>query len=292
MKNRAACRKLSIFLSFLLIFILASFCLISCNRSSEPSKEYIDYTKDNNFEVEHTTYLANPDAEEIDQYGAEIYAPKDNYPKYGFIFYVGTFIDSECYLYLSNALAKKGFLVIVPNTSVGMTYTNYEEQTKVVTMKYIKEYSDVKFFIGGHSQGGGAALRFSVEEESSILGTIFMSPLCYEEHDVVLDNGETVKTFDTLVNSNLPTLLLVAAQDRVLTSAQKADAVSRMSKNNTNISIDPGSHMSFSEWDDEATLSFFYGDGDGITAEGKAHQKELTIQYSLEFIYNVIGIEK
>ena len=283
MKNRATLNKLSVVLIVVFIFIFSSFCLMSCNKKA--GKKYIDYTKNNEFEIEHTTYVSNPDAEESEQYGMEIYCPKDNNPKYGLIFYVGTVIPAEKYNYLSTALAKAGFLVIIPNVSFNMTYGYYEEQTVVISNKVLKDYSDVQFFIGGHSQGGGAAMRFSTDNQSKILGAIFLSPLCYSDLDT--DDSKY-----GLSNSNLPALLLEAQGDCVLNASQKSDAEERMPQGVERHVIDPGAHMSFSEWEDDATLSFFYGDGLGITEEGKALQKTKTIEYIFGFIYKVIGIEK
>ena len=283
MKNRATLHKLSVVLIAVFILIFASLCLMYCNKKAE--KEYIDYTKDNEFEIEHTTYIANPDAEESEQYGMEIYCPKDNNPKYGLIFYVGTIISADKYSYLSFALAKAGFLVIIPNVSFNMTYGYYEDQTEVISLKVLNDFSDVEFFVGGHSQGGGAAMRFSTENQSRIIGSIFMSPLCFSEFD-------TEDNKFGLSNSNLPALLLEASGDRVLKKEQKLDAKNRMPKGVVRYVIDPGAHMSFSEWEDDTTLSFFYGDGLGITEEGKALQKVKTIEYIFAFIYKVIGIEK
>ena len=283
MKNRAVLHKLSIFALAVLIFIFASFCLMSCGNKTQ--KEYIDYTKDNNFEIEHTSFVANPKANEEDQYGAEIYCPEDNNPKYGLIFYVGTMTPTNKYTYLCNALVKAGFLVVIPKVSFNMTYGYYSEQTEVISTKILNDYPDVEFFIGGHSQGGGAAMRFSTENQNKIKGAIFLAPLCYNDLD-------TDDTLFGLANSNLPALLLQASGDCVLSASDRADAEARMPQNVTYYLISPGAHMSFSEWDDNATLEFFLGDGEGITEEGKALQKEKTINYIFEFIYRVIGIEK
>ena len=278
----------SIFLVLILAItcVFSSFCLMSCSKT-EP-KVYVDYTKENNYTVSHTSYIVNPNDEEIDQYGAEIYAPEGANPKYGLIFFVGTMIAPENYTYLSNALAQKGFLVVIPKVTLAMTYLYYEEQTSVIANKTINDYPDVKFFAGGHSQGGGATMRFAADNQSTLLGAIFMSPLCYAEYEVEI-NGETTTKFDTLTNSSLPVLLLEASGDEVLTTEMRADAESRMPQQYTHYVISPGAHMSFSQWDDDSTLNMFNGDGHGITEEQKAAQKQTTLEYTFNFINGIIN---
>ena len=277
----------SIFLVLILTitFVFSSFCLISCSKTKQ---KYVDYTKDNNYIYAQTSYIVNTDAPEIDQYGAEIYTPIEAKPKYGLIFFVGTMIAPNNYKYLSAALAQKGFLVVIPKVTLAMTYLYYEEQTSVIANKTMNDFPDVKFFVGGHSQGGGACMRFAADNQNTLLGAIFMSPLCYGEYEVEI-NGTTSMKFDTLVNSTLPAMLLEASGDEVLTTEMRADAESRMPQNYTHYVINPGAHMSFSEWDDDATLNMFNGDGHGITEDQKAAQKQTTLVYTFNFINSIIN---
>lgn len=287
MKKRTFFSSIFLVLILTILFVFSSFCLMSCSKPE--SKVYIDYTKDNNFSVYHTSYVYNPEAEENEQFGAEIYAPQGANPKYGLLFFVGTSIAPENYSYLSETLAKKGFLVIIPRVTLAWTYMFYEDQTVVVSNKLLKDYSDIKFFVGGHSQGGGACMRFSVDNQNDIMGSIFMSPLCYTEYDVEIDKDTTITKFDTLETSTLPAMLLEASGDEVLTSSMRADAESRMPKDFIHYIITPGAHMSFSQWDDDNTLNIFNGDGHGMTEEQKAEQKQTTIEYTFNFIYGIIN---
>ena len=266
--------------------ILAITCLVSlvaCNKKTEASINYVDYSKDNNYEVQTDSYLMNPEAEEYEQYRLQVSYPKDITPKYGLIFFVGTAIGPSFYEYLNTALVKQGYVVIMPDVTLCMTYLNYEDETIPCVNKGKSLFPNVKFFVGGHSQGGGAAMRYSVENEDSVLGAIFMSPLCYEAHEIV-KGGEEVMQFDTLKDSTLPTLLLEAFNDRVLDDNMKADSLSRMPQVYEHHMITPGAHMSFSTGDSDDILDMFNGDGDGITQEQKDKQRADTLTYVLTFI--------
>jgi len=289
------------FFKMFVIFVLAlaltsgAFALVGCHKKTAD----VDYSTDNDFEVETKEYVFNPNDEEEYRFGAVVYSPQGAIAKYGFVFFVGSFIASEYYDYLATALAQQGYVVAIPNVMANSAYTYYEENTKVATEKVFDMFKDVKFFVGGHSQGGGAAMRFAEEEESHILGAVFFAPLCYTtnkqnpnydpydpeskpwEYD---EDGNVIVVRDTLENSTLPTLLLEASNDHVLTAAQKQDALERMSKNCTRFVLQKASHMGFS------TLKLsLAGDGEDITDEDLATQRGLTIERTLAFLRSVVG---
>lgn len=226
----------------------ASFCLVACNGSS-----YVDYGKDNSFEVEFT--------EDED---AVTYMPAGVKAKYGLLFYVGTAIAPEHYAYLAEPLAKQGYAVVI--SKVAFAYIMYRE-----TEPAFEKYPDIEFFIAGHSQGGGAAVKRAQENIGIIKGIILCAPLCFEQ--------------DTIKDSSLPTLLLEATKDGVLSKAMKDDAKTRLPDPRTEYMLE-GCHMSFSSFDGDSTLSLF-NDGP-VTEEMKATQKEKTYEYTLAFMRAVI----
>ncbi|MDE6302058.1 MAG: alpha/beta hydrolase [Clostridia bacterium] len=233
-----------------LILCALSFGLIACNKQVN-----VDYGKDNSFAVSVT--------EDED---AVTYMPKGAKAKYGLLFYVGTMIAPEQYAYLAESLAKQGYAVVIPKVTLGLAYGSYKE----IEPAFAK-YPNIEFFIGGHSQGGGAAVKRAEENVATTKGVILLAPLCYGE--------------DTIKDSALPTLLLEAKKDGVLTSSMKADAKTRLPDNREEYMLE-GCHMSFSTLDDDSTLAFF-NDGPA-TAEVKAAQKEQTCAYVLAFMRAVI----
>ena len=264
---------------FVIIICICVVTLLSCTSHN------IDYSKDNDFNVKYETIDVemSEDSNSKVKLDLDIVSPENGDAKFGLIFYVGTAIPTAKYYYLAEALAKQGFVVALPQVTLNMTYMQYKE-TLCATEKVISMYSDVKFFVGGHSQGGGAAMRYAVTNQDNLLGALFLSPLCYDEYTITNEDGTETKQFDTLKESNLPVLLLEAANDHVLTDDMKEDALARMSEGFIHHIINPGAHMSFSTMDADSVLKMFLNDGDGISSEGKEKQRIDTIKYVLEFM--------
>ncbi|MBD5092264.1 MAG: hypothetical protein HDT36_02670 [Clostridiales bacterium] len=253
-------KKLFSIVLIIAVLCSAAFCLFSCNTPNNKSDNtpdnqevYVDYGKDNSYEFEVT--------EDDD---AVTYMPKGATAKYGLLFYLGTIIPPECYAYLAEPLARQGYVVVIPK--ILFAYFLYKE-TEVA----FEKHPNVEFFIGGHSQGGGAAIKRAQENPNSIKGVILYAPLC---------NGK-----ETIEDTSIPTLLLEATKDNVLNYSQKETARGRLPENRTEYMLE-GCHMSFSSFDDDALLAPF-NDGP-VTAEEKAAQKEMTYQYTLAFMRSVI----
>lgn len=244
-------------LAIVLILVLAVCALCACNEKNiEPSVNRVDYSAINEYEVEKTV---------TDDY--VVYTPKDVVPTYGVLFYLGTMIVPDNYEYLTTALAKQGYLVVV-STNL-LAYIQYAEDEPT-----FDNYPDVKFFIGGHSQGGGAGVRRAVENADNVEGVFLLAPLTFSGY--------------SLADSDMPVLLINAENDGVLSSSMKEDAKSRLPENRTEYTIE-GCHMSFSTNDSDGVLSVF-GDGPA-TEEVKANQKETTVGYVLDFLKAVaIGL--
>lgn len=266
---------------FILIIIASCICLGSCNRHDVLIP--VDYALDNHFEVGVTDTESQLIFEPISSEGKKI-----DY-KYGIVFYLGTMIDATYYEYLGNALAAQGYIVIMPKLL--FAYAQYQKEETA-----FENFPNVRFFIGGHSQGGGACIRRAQECIDSVIGAILYSPLAYRHQltdengePVVDENGVEIYIKDDLSNSQLPVLLLEAANDNVLTADMKADAKSRLNEDRTiNHTIAPGSHMSFSTMDTDEILSLFNNDGDGITQSEKEEQRRLTLIYTLAFMQSVV----
>ncbi|MBQ9276737.1 MAG: hypothetical protein IJ226_03995 [Clostridia bacterium] len=297
---KSCLKTVSIILVLSLMLACGMLFLSSCDKKDD-GMQAVDYARINDFAVNQEQLIVNPDAVEAQQFGASIYFPAGNVEaKYGFLFFVGTAIPPEKYDYLATALAKQGFVVAIPIVSLNMTYAYYGENTKVVAEKIFEKYSDIEFFVGGHSQGGGAAMRFAYEELERIKGAVFMSPLCYAAHEIERADydpfdpeseryerdadGKIIYQFDTLANTTLPVLLLEASGDHVLTENMKNDARERMSQNTKRYEISPAAHMSFSTFDDDAILNLFNHDGDGLSQTDKDNQRFLTVSYVLDFL--------
>ena len=245
-------RKIISTLIILLLVATTSVMLLACDTDDD---NYVDYSTSNDFEYE---VVENADMVS--------YVPLNVAPKYGLIFYVGTVIEPTYYEYLASALAKEGYVAVIPKMSLYMAYAGYKEVEPAFA-----EFADVEFFVGGHSQGGGAAVRRAMENASIIKGVVLYAPLCYNE--------------DNIVDCNIPTLLLEATNDGVLTAEMKANALTRISADAEKYML-TGSHMSFSTFDDDGVLTMF-NDGP-LTQEEKDAQRQNTISYTLNFMRSVV----
>jgi len=269
-------KKLKI-ISIILIVVIISFSLFACDKDETT---YLCYSDSNNFEFETIT---------TSHY--TVYLPKANY-KYGLMFYLGTAITPDYYAYLAEPLARQGYVVAFPKSllaSIGY------DKTETYTNEILAAYPNVYFFIGGHSQGGGAAVRRAVEQHNDsrvrdFSGIILMSPMCSDTSDGgrVLTDGEGNTINKYKLPDSTKTLLLEASNDNVLTDAMKAISLTAMPSSYEHHIITPGAHMSFSTMDSDDVLKTFLNDGNGITQEQKESQRLQTVEYILAFLKSVV----
>ena len=289
-------KRISIFILVTTLIATCAFSLFACNRKK--GLPDVDYRLDNDYNA--LTLTLDVPSEISNSLSVKIYYPENVNARYGFLFFVGTFISAEYYDYLGNALAKQGYIAAIPNVLVNATYAYYTQETKVASERIQELYPNVKFFVGGHSQGGGAAMRFACEKLDNVAGAIFMSPLCYPAHECAIEEYNAYGTahpewftqensgdylrFDTLANTTLPVLLLEADRDHVLNDEQKNDARVRMPASMMHYVLSPASHMSFSGMDGDAYEKSLNNDGEGMTQEEKEAQKRQTVNYILDFL--------
>lgn len=249
-------KKIMRLVVILALFLLACFGTIGCvNDDNNEEIKYVDYSVDNNYEVDR-----------VEDDKLVTYLPKNITPKYGMIFYVGTAITPDKYDYLGKALARQGYVMTIPKESNCFAYLMYMDNEIS-----FDRYPNIEFFVGGHSQGGGASVKRTQENIDRVKGTILYAPLCYKD--------------DSIKDTNKPTLLIEATLDNVLTTTMKEDAKSRLPENRVEYMIE-GCHMSFSSMDEDLTLSLF-NDGP-LNGSQKAFQKEETVRLTLAFMKSVI----
>lgn len=278
---------------FLIAALLSTIGVLSFAACNNKKVETVDYKKNNAYSFTQTTYVVNPEADEASQLSAVIYTPNGVQAKYGLLFFLGTVIAPEHYDYLASALAKQGYVVAIAVEP--FAYFGYDDRTKIIADKVVEKYQDLKFFVGGHWQGGGAAMRFACEHLDQTLGAVFLAPLTFGARDATQEEYDkdatahpewfnvntdgSISRADTLVNTTLPTLLLEASNDHVLSTQQKKDALDKMPACMTHFVIQNASHMGFS------TMALgLNGDGEDVTEEDANNQRLLTVAYVLDFL--------
>ncbi len=247
------------------IFVLLALSLYACDKPLPK----VDYALDNDFSVNIE------DGED-----ALVFSPIGVTPTIGLLFYVGTFIDASNYEYLGKALAKQGYLAVFPKVMFAFfQYDDYEPA--------YNRFKGVRFFLGGHSQGGGAAIRRAQENSDVTDGLILLAPLCYKYNNSVFNGGGDPDNIDfyNVAELALPSLILHAADDRVLSDGQKSAVFECVNAEYCEKHvITPGAHMSFSTADSDAALKMFNNDGDGISEQEKQAQRETTVKLVLAFM--------
>ena len=238
----------------LAVFLVTSMAVFVGCTPPEPPEVIppVDYSADNNQAYE---IVSNDDF--------VTYVPDAN-ATHGFLFYLGTAIPAEHYDYLASALAKQGYLVVISTNMFPYVFYDKDEYT-------FDDYSNITFFVGGHSQGGAAAVKRTNENRDKVAGVVLLAPLAYP-HDSIADAG-------------IPVLLLEATKDGVLSADMKSDAKRSIPYNSEQHMIE-GCHMSFSTFDDDGTLTMFR-DGPA-TQEEKYAQREATVAYVLAFLKSVV----
>lgn len=264
-------------------------CLVACNKDNNE----VQYPSQHTYEVET---MSN------DKVLA--FTPKDATPTRGLIFFVGTAIDPRYYTYLGHALAQKGYFVAIPNILFAYMFYEYDPSSpdtltsEALALSLIMQNTSIRFFVGGHSQGGGAALRFAMEHAQIVSGAVLLAPLCFENQlldedgGYVLDeNGETVKIKDSIADTNLPALLLQADNDHILPAQQLQEAPNRLPKTAQIHTLQNASHMAFSSSSANiggALSQMMPGSiPDGTNANGEAQteqQAELQRQQTVELV--------
>ncbi|MDE6302914.1 MAG: alpha/beta hydrolase [Clostridia bacterium] len=265
-KNASIFKKSRFFTMLALILavcMLLSTCLIACNKNP--------YANDNSFEVEV-----------IEDENALTFAPKDFNYTYGVILYVGAFVSPSEYTYLAEALATQGYLTVIPKFPLNMSAANYTKEEPAFSA-----YPNVKFFIAGHDQGGGAAIRRAQDSGSKVAGVLLYSPMIinrrvydYEQDRFVEDeNGNPVYEPNSIAERSLPTLWIESDD------VTRTEDIRNKVKENVNMSTVTEYELA------NSTARGFSTNAANLTNEEKAQrqaQLDLTVQYTLRFLKRIV----
>lgn len=214
--------------------------------------------------ADYVNFSANAyDVETIIDDDSKIYQPKANV-EWAFIFYLGTSMSLDNYDDILKSIASHGIAVIVPdNKFADLTYKAQESA--------YKKYGEINYIIGGHSQGGGAAVRRASENMQSTKACILMSPM--------ISNDASLK------DTQLPVLFFEAQNDGILNDKHKQTIKSRMNGLCEYVLLEGANHMCYGEA--EAGLL-----GDGKNEREKSQIQAQVVDKCIEFIDGVINAEK
>ena len=265
-KNASIFKKSKFFAMLALVLtvcVILSICLIACNKNP--------YAEDNSFEVDVT-----------EDENALTFAPKGFNYTYGVILYVGALIEPSEYTYLAEALAKQGYLTVIPKFPLNMSATNYTDEEPAFSA-----YPNVKFFIAGHDQGGGAAIRRAQDSGNKVAGVLLYSPVIvnrrvydYEQGKYLEDeNGNPVYAPNSIAERSLPTLWIESDD------ATRTEDIRNKVNENVNMST-----VTEYELTNSTALGFSTNANDLTDEEKELRQAQLdlTVQYTLRFLKRIV----
>ena len=265
--------------------------LVACDKTQDG----VNYALDNDFVVKTTDgddALVFQPVKNVDASGNGTDVPCS----YGVIFYVGMGVEPVKYQYLASALAKQGYLVVIPKIANNLAYSNY-----TATEKAFENYPNVRFFVAGHShEGGASAIRRASENTSAVAGAILLAPVGNRHKKLdengnpeTDENGVEIYVSDTLVGTNLSALLVEADNDRVRTDEQVEDARARLCDGYVARVVQNANHTAFAQIDveDDLPIKFLPNlsqDVNATTKEQKQAQRTSTCDIVLAFLRSVM----
>lgn len=231
------------------VTVMAILFLVAAATGCNEEKTVVDYSL-----YGEKTYEVGISEEE----GYRIFRPKAEGAEWAFLFYLGTAMLVANYDDILTEIAATGMTVVVsPNPFPDVFYDETEKAYSLTDAK--------KFFIGGHSQGGGAAVRRACENPTSTYGCVLYSPLISNDF--------------TLADKDLPVLFFEAENDKVLSSSMKSESKKRMNENCEYIFLEGANHMVY------GTKEFF---ADGENDVPKADTQAKTVSETVRFFRSVI----
>lgn len=229
--------------------VFCSVFLTSCSKDDATAVDYSD--------LGGNSYAVTQSVND----GYKLYTPQTDGVTYGFVFFLGTAMSVSNYDYVLGKIAAAGIAVYVPsNPFPDLSYGANVLDTGVTGAQ--------KFFVGGHSQGGGAAVRYACENTDDTAGAILFSPL--------VSNDRSLK------DGSLPALYFEAQNDYVLTDDMQNDAKSRMNASCRYVLLEGAGHMCYGQ----SSLL----DGGGTTRDKREIQDEI-VACVLDFMQNVINAQ-
>lgn len=224
------------------------------NTGYTDSVDYSDGILENGYEIEILS---------VDGY--RLYQPKAN-TEWVFVFYLGTAMSVDNYDAILSEVAAHGISVVVPNNKFAdVWYSNTE--------KAYGMFECEKYVLGGHSQGGGAAIRRAGENMQTTKACVLYSPML------------AISNKTTLTDSDLPVIFFEAENDNILSSSNKSEARSRMNGLCEYVMLEGANHMCYGE-------SSLMSSQDGALERTKEEIQTQVAQLTIEFLDNVIKAEQ
>jgi hypothetical protein len=185
-----------------------------------------------------------------------VFAPVNQKPTTGFIFYPGGHVDARSYSVPLHQIAAQGYLVVVVPVRLNLAFFDVNAADKV-----FGAYPDVQHWvIGGHSLGGVAAALYAEKHLDKIEGILFWA---------------SYPADDALKNSSIKALTIYGTND--MAGAAKFDQTrSLLPADAQYLVIQGGNHGQFGDYGAQP--------GDNAAAISRADQQQQIVDGTVKFL--------
>jgi pimeloyl-ACP methyl ester carboxylesterase len=123
-----------------------------------------------------------------------VFCPKEKEPKVGFILYPGARVDARAYSPAAQAIAAKGYLVVIVPMPLNLAGFAINRASRVInSFPHIVDWT-----IGGHSHGGAMAARFAYNNPAIVKGLVLWSSYPASKNDFSAKDVPVVSIYETL----------------------------------------------------------------------------------------------
>jgi hypothetical protein len=179
----------------------------------------------------------------------------------GYIFYPGGRVDYRAYAPMANALAKEGFLVVVPSMPLNLAVFGIDEAADVIAA-----HPEISHWVlGGHSLGGSMAANYVYKHPDKIDGLVFLASYPADSNDLSNYSGSV--------------LSISGSSDGLATSMKIEHSIALLPETTKWVIIEGGNHAQFG----------WYGrqQGDNTAAISREEQQKFVIQSTSDLLNKV-----
>jgi predicted esterase len=194
------------------------------------------------------------------------FAPTEDTPETGFIFYPGGRIDPQGYAPLMRAIASEGYLVVVPEMPLNIAAFRPSIADKIVAV-----HPEIdRWVISGHSVGGAMAAQYTHTHSENIAGLVIWASYPPDKAD--------------LSGLEIPVMLIYGSRETRVTDSSVAERQHLLPTDTVFVRIEGGDHHQFGSYeidpkDHRATIS----------RDSQQRQILQATLSSLESVSNAIG---
>ncbi len=148
-------------------------------------------------------------------------------PETGIILYPGGRCDPRAYAPLARAMAKQGYIFVIPNMPLRLAVMDGNRAEKIMAAHpHIK-----RWILGGHSMGGVMAAHFTSKHQDKVSGLFFA--------------GSYPASMSTMPEAKLPVIMISGSHDFITRKEEVAAAPNRLPSHTQFVTIEGGDHYQF-----------------------------------------------